>query len=152
MPIPVYFKEAWTCNTRYYLIEPNWTTLQLSIFLKNKILVDFEIDHYEIVEAGQNIEGLPSESAPALNISNNILLNNLFDNLSNTAFYIRRISDSSRNTNLIEENSECVICFTENETYNYFGCRHNLCNHCFGQCITISHNRCPICRQNLTNI
>ena len=95
MSISIYFKEAWTTNTRFYMIDPNWTTLELNTFLKNKILTDFNIDEYEIVEAGQSIEGIPSECAPSLNISNNILLTNLFNNLSNTAFYIRRIINTT---------------------------------------------------------
>ena len=94
MSISVYFKEIFTTNTRNYLVDPNWSTSELNDMLKNRIPVDFNIDSYEIVETCQHIEGIPAEYAPALAISDNILLRNLFGNFEYTAFYIRRVIDN----------------------------------------------------------
>jgi hypothetical protein len=155
MLVPVYFKEIFTTNTQNYLVDPNWSTSDFKNILKSNIINDFNIFDFEIVEAGQTVNNMASEYAPAINISDNIKLKNLFGNLKSTSFYIRRINEIENNiinNNNDNEIVECILCCDNNITNNYFGCIHNLCNNCYIECLHINHNRCPYCRQNLVNI
>ena len=53
--ISVYFKEAWTCNTKYYSVYPSWTFGQLVTELFSIIASDFNIEprQLEFVPFGQ---------------------------------------------------------------------------------------------------
>jgi hypothetical protein len=153
MLVSVYFKEIFTSNIKNYLVDPNWSTSDFKNILKSYIIRDFDIDEFELVEAGQIINNMASEYAPAINISDNIKLKNLFGNFEHTSFYIRRINEIVNDINMHNnEIVECMLCYTNNITNNYFGCIHNLCNTCYIECLNINHNRCPYCRQNLVNI
>ena len=46
--ISVYFKQAWTCNTKYYSVCPSWTCGQLVTRLNFIIAADFNIDPSQI--------------------------------------------------------------------------------------------------------
>ena len=90
-PVNVYFKEAWTENTKVYKIYPDWTLNQFRDTLKPIIAQDFNLapDAFEIVEAGKNA----GENDQALAQSNDIRLQDLFNFNSNCnlVFYIRRL-------------------------------------------------------------
>lgn len=91
----IYFKLAYTCQTKIYDINPNISVKNFIEEIKNKARNDFHLENdedIEIVEAGQYIRnGQPSEEAPAL-VNSNIPMINLYGyRLKNTAFYIRII-------------------------------------------------------------
>ena len=86
-PISVRFKKVFTTNVKYYMINPDWTTQQFREFIKPYVLIDFEIENFDIVEAG-----LPhSEYASPIRISNNIKIREMFENFDSLTFYIRDI-------------------------------------------------------------
>ncbi len=88
-PVYVYFKEAWTTNTKTYLIYPDWTLNQFRDALKPLVSIDFDLesDAFEFVLVGQP-EG---ENGLSLTQSNNIKLKDLWTQELNVAFYIRRL-------------------------------------------------------------
>jgi hypothetical protein len=163
MDVELNFKEIYTANTQKYLVNQNWSTYDLKNNLVSKIMEDFNItqnEDFEIVESGQYVQGIPPELAPSLNISNNIILRDLFNNLKNTSFYIRKIVLNAVNiitpittiiTNLIDirpNYQECMVCWSsDNITHQSFGCTHYICNECNNQCIYTNNNRCPCCRR-----
>jgi hypothetical protein len=84
-PISARFKKVYTTNVKYYMINPDWTTQQFYEFIKPYVLIDFELGHFDIVEAG-----LPmSERDNPIRISNNIKIREMFNNLDSLTFYIR---------------------------------------------------------------
>ena len=69
----VYFKEAFTTNTKYYNIKINWTIEQFLGIVKEWIIQDFNLDDrnypnysINIIEMNQEIPGVKSEDAPRL--------------------------------------------------------------------------------------
>ena len=84
--ISIYFKEAWTDNTKYYLINPIWNQEQLYTYLKPFILTNFNISDFEIVEMGQIL----MENAPSINLGDT-LLEQKYGNPLQVSFYIRRV-------------------------------------------------------------
>ena len=84
--ISIYFKEAWTSNTKYYLINPIWNQEQLYAYLKPFILSHFNIANFEIIEMGENL----AENAPPINIGN-VLLGQKYGAGLEVSFYIRRL-------------------------------------------------------------
>jgi hypothetical protein len=146
--ISIPFKEINTGNIHNYLVNPLWTTHDFKNIIKTKINTDFHIsmNQFEIVEAGQNIEGVPAELAPAIPISDTIRINELFTyDIKYTAFYIRKINyyltiknnkyneetldnkhdDKKTIHNEQDEKEECTICYTlesDSAIYKIFGC------------------------------
>ena len=89
-----YFKLAYTCQTKYYTVNPNSKISEFINDIKTRARVDFNINNdedVEIVEAGQfdNINGRNAEMAPALQPSEYTLKDLYEHNYKNTAFYIR---------------------------------------------------------------
>lgn len=69
--VTVYFKEAFTTNTKYYNIKINWTIEQFLGIVKEWIIQDFDLDDrnypnysINIIEMCQEIPGVRSEDAP----------------------------------------------------------------------------------------
>lgn len=69
--VTVYFKEAYTTNTKYYNIKINWTIEQFLGIVKEWIIQDFNLDDrnysnysINIIEMCQEIPGVKSEDAP----------------------------------------------------------------------------------------
>ena len=69
--ITVYFKEAFTTNIKYYNIPIKWNIEQFINIVKEWIIEDFDLgsrnyDNYSlnIIEMGQEIQGIKSEDAP----------------------------------------------------------------------------------------
>ena len=57
--IEVYFKLAWTTQTKMYMLDPNWTISNFKNIIKTKILTDFNVMQYELVDTMQRqIEGM----------------------------------------------------------------------------------------------
>ena len=88
-PIPVYFKEAWTTNTKTYLVYPDWTLNQFRDAFKPLVAIDFhmEPDAFEFVLVGQP----GSENGDPCPQSNEIKLKELWTSELMIAFYIRRL-------------------------------------------------------------
>jgi hypothetical protein len=86
-PISIRFKKVFTTNVKYYMVNPDWTTQQFYEFIKPYVLIDFELERFDIVEAGLPL----SERAAPIRISNNIKIREMFANLDSLTFYIRDI-------------------------------------------------------------
>ena len=110
--IKLYFKQVYTCKTKEYRVNYNYTLAQLYDYITPKAFSDdFGIDQnsykIEIVEAGQfdNVNGRDAELAPALDPNEEITLRNKYgDDIKHKAFYIRPvlISRSRRNVLRLE--------------------------------------------------
>ena len=95
--IKLYFKQVYTCKTKEYRVNYNYTLAQLYDYITPKAFSDdFGIDQnsykIEIVEAGQfdNVNGRDAELAPALNPNSDTTLREKYgDNIKHKAFYIR---------------------------------------------------------------
>ena len=91
-----YFKLAYTCETRYFLVDPNISITTFISSIKVLILEHIDIspnEDIEIVEAGHpnNINGRDAELAPALEPSD-FTISQLYQyKYKYTAFYIRKI-------------------------------------------------------------
>ena len=87
-PISVYFKEAYTANTKHYLVYPDWTLYQFETALKPLITIDFAIesDTFVLVLMGQPC-GENGDPIPQLD---GIKLADLWEPELNIGFYIRR--------------------------------------------------------------
>jgi predicted nuclease with TOPRIM domain len=46
----------------------------------------------------------------------------------------------------------CPICLEDSKSFVTLECKHNLCLHCFQQCISHNLVRCSICRKNIHQI
>jgi nitric oxide synthase oxygenase domain/subunit len=112
--IELYFKQVYTCKTKVYPININYTVAQLYEFITAKAFSDdFAINSnsykIEIVEAGQydNVNGRDAELAPALEPNSDTTLRQKYgDNIKHKAFYIRpklfiTIPDSPTNDEMI---------------------------------------------------
>lgn len=90
-PIPIYFKKAWSTNTKTYLVYPDWTLNQFRDALKPLIAIDFNLnldnESFELVHMGQ-LEGENGNTFPQ---SNEIKLKDLWSSQLNIGFYIRII-------------------------------------------------------------
>jgi hypothetical protein len=43
---------------------------------------------------------------------------------------------------------ECIICFDETDSFNFFPCKHKVCTVCF-PLLVANTNRCPLCNQRI---
>lgn len=93
----LYFKLAYTCQTKTYRINTNWTIKEFLDYVRLRTRRDFDFndnDIIDIVEAGHpdNCNGNDAELAPAIDDStddnNNITVKAKFTN--QTAFYVRK--------------------------------------------------------------
>jgi len=94
-----YFKLAYTCQTKIYLVRPNITISQFIDDIKLRARSDFDLtdnEDIEIIVAGQyeNVNGRDAELAPALQPSNTLLSQFYRNNHMNTSFYIRKIPNN----------------------------------------------------------
>ena len=85
-PIPIYFKEALTTNTKNYLVYPDWSFNQFINALAPMIAIDFGFDAFDLVLVGQ--EG--DENGEALMPLIDMKIVDLLSQTINIAFYIRR--------------------------------------------------------------
>ena len=84
--ISTYFKEAWTSNTKCYLINPIWNQEQLYAYLKPFILTDFNISAFVIIAMGEKL----AENALPINLGDALLEQKYGPHLE-VSFYIRRL-------------------------------------------------------------
>jgi len=126
----LYFKHVTTGETKMYMVNALWTIKQFMIIITRKIIKDFNVEVFELVEVGQS---RMEQSEPL--IESDELLCHCFGNELNVAFYIRP-SDGVR---------DCVICYDMLPIItHYFACSHIICHTCMGEW---SRHICPICRR-----
>jgi hypothetical protein len=152
----VNFKEVWTTNICQLQIDPYWTMTQFIESIKSDISRAFNSNDFEIVEAGQYTPGIPSEAAPALQITDMILKDKWKEDLS-VSFYVRRRNfDYPQLQNLnIRRNintssrlvGDCPICLETLQLISRNGCSHSVCSDCHRRCQQVNYNICPLCRQ-----
>jgi hypothetical protein len=112
--VEIYFKQVYTCKSKVYPVNVDYTLSQFHEFITVKAYSDdFGINpnsyKIEIVEAGQfdNVNGHHAELAPALNENSDTTLREKYgDRIQRTAFYIRpklfiTIPDSPTNDEMI---------------------------------------------------
>jgi hypothetical protein len=86
-PVPIYFKESFTTNTKIYYVYPDWTLYQFESALKPLIAIDFAIETaFVLVLMGQPC-GENGDPIPQLD---GINLADLWEPELNIGFYIRR--------------------------------------------------------------
>jgi hypothetical protein len=85
-PVPIYFKEALTNNTKIYLVYPDWTFEQFINALSPMIAIDFGFNAFDLVLVGQ--EG--DENGAVLQPLIDMKIVDLLSQTINIAFYIRR--------------------------------------------------------------
>jgi hypothetical protein len=94
--VTVYFKEAYTTNTKYYNIKINWTISQFLGIVKEWIIQDFNLDDRDyqnysinIIEMCQEIPGVNSEDAPKMEEEQITYYNKFINNNKWPGFYIK---------------------------------------------------------------
>ena len=94
--VTVYFKEAFTTNTKYYNIKINWTIEQFLGIVKEWIIQDFNLDDrnysnysINIIEMCQEIPGVKSEDAPKMEEEQTTYYNKFIINNKWPGFYIK---------------------------------------------------------------
>lgn len=163
----IYFKVARTELTAEYPIDIHQSVEEMIVGVKPLILRDFQLPNVEIVDTNNGYD-LYAEDGPALVPSNETLYEKYGDLVYNKAFYIRPITDSNDDNNIIPESLEsqenlvaesapvhsspvrrCVICMTTEPNMLLGPCNHLcVCQDC-GSSPTI-HN-CPVCRVAIRN-
>ena len=86
-PVPMYFKEALTNNTKIYLVYPDWSFKQFVYALGPIIAIDFGFNDFDLVLVGQ--EG--DENGAALQLLTDTQIVDLLSQNINIAFYVRRL-------------------------------------------------------------
>ena len=96
----LYFKLAYTCETKTYAFNPSITVRKFINVTKRNVRSDFAVrqnEDVEIVETGQydNVNGKDAEKAPALE-PNDLTLEEMFGNRQTApSFYIRIVPIAS---------------------------------------------------------
>ena len=85
-PVPVYFKETLTANTKMYLVYPDWSFDQFINSLAPMIAIDFGFNAFDLVLVGQ----AAAENGDALMPLIDMKIVDLLSHDINIAFYIRR--------------------------------------------------------------
>ena len=84
-PLTIRFKLVYTTSIRFYTVCPDWTTRELYTFIRPYVSIDFELENFDIVLAGQS----ESEEAEALRVSSNIRISHFMSGLDGETMYIR---------------------------------------------------------------
>jgi|688.fasta_scaffold941122_1 hypothetical protein len=84
----IYFKLAWTTETKYYRVNKYWTMRRFLDTISPLIELDFRLEQgqFELVEMGA------SENAEAIVIEETETLESMYGPNVNVSFYIRQIS------------------------------------------------------------
>ena len=140
--VNVYFKLVYSSRDPIrYQVDPWWKIDDFINIMKTNIIRDFGIENFELVEAGQNIESGRLEEGVALDRHEPASLREKYGESLNVSFYIRPIY-----TNQNVNTTECMICFENAQTINYYTCSHPMCMNCIHNCLQNSIRSCPACR------
>jgi hypothetical protein len=149
------FKLAYSQQTRSYYVDPRWKIEDFFNIMKSRIIRDFHIEQFDLVDAGQNTSSGRPEEGLKLNRYEPICLAAKYGENVNVSFYIRPVNDTmeneavvpTTNTNRNATNvSECIVCFEELPSIRYYICGHNMCTTCLNNCIYNNIRSCPMCR------
>ena len=96
--VNIYFKEAWTCNTKSYPVYTGWTFGQMMDALSRFIASDFHIEHcvLRIVPFGQPL----GEKGLAIDIYGtftSVQIRDYWDSTLNMGFYVTRADEEYYN-------------------------------------------------------
>ena len=150
-PCSVNFKEVWTSHIYQLVIDPRWTITQFIEHISPHISREFGTNDFDIVETGQNKDGIPSEEAPGIELSN-IILKDKWSEKLNVSFYVRRkniVNTPLQNTNIsVNPNliQECPVCLDLRHLIGRVGCLHRVCADCNNMCLSLNYTICPVCR------
>jgi hypothetical protein len=152
-PVPIIFKEVWTTHTHIFFLNPEWTITQFMFIIKPYVAIAFDTNHFDIVETGQKIPGIPSEAAPKLEPSDMKLREKWGQNMQvSLSFYIRRRNhnypelENYKINTLVQD--DCPVCLETVLVSNRYSCIHSICTNCYDSCVQRNYFICPICRQN----
>jgi len=92
--VNIYFKEAWTCNTKSYLVYTAWTFGQMMTALSRFIARDFHIDYciLRIVPFGQP-QGEKGDAIDIYGTFTDVQIREYWDSTLNMGFYVKRADD-----------------------------------------------------------
>jgi len=139
-------KLVYTQCVYTYQVDPNWKLNDFWNILKSRLMRDFEIEEFELVEAGQNMSNGIAEEGLAFNKNENIRLREKYGPTINVSFYIRPIRRESPQQSRVEE---CIICYENTNNYSNryrYRCNHPICSTCIRECNQHSIDCCPMCR------
>lgn len=161
-------------------ICPNWTLTEFIEKVKYEVQsgrYDFldDIRDFVIIPTGQNTVNA-EDGKPLENNDNIILSKKFYGDLNTVAFYIKPISGSIRNNEIIQDYQmlqfpryrnvyisdyclpiryydipiNCCICLENKIKYfGLSGCSHDICNECYIHCFNTMNLRCPLCREGI---
>jgi hypothetical protein len=144
----IYFKVVFTDNTRSYQVDPNWSLDDFWNITKSRIIRDFNIDQYELVEAGQNVNNGLAEQGIAFDKNEPVRLCEKYGRNVNVSFYIRplNIFHTFQQEEIVEELPECAVCYNNIQLICPYICNHIICSNCYASCLNNSFLICPMCR------
>ena len=151
----VYFKAIHSGIRRQYPVDSKWSIDNFINIMKTRIIRDFHIEQFELIEAGQNTVSGRLEDGIALNRGEQTPLREKYGENMNVAFYIRPINYTSlvENTRTRTETrtntstiSECVVCLEQLPSVYYYDCGHPMCPTCLAGCLQNDIRYCPACR------
>ena len=145
----VYFKAIHSGIRKQYYVDPRWSIDNFINIMKTRIIRDFNIEQFELVEAGENTVSGRLEDGIALNRYEQTLLREKYGENMNVAFYIRPINYTRTNTSTI---NECVVCFEQLPSVYYYTCGHPMCLTCLAGCLQNDIRCCPMCRCTTTSV
>ena len=149
----VYFKMIYNNEmpARWYHVNPSWKIDNFINIMKTRIIRDFGLEQFELVEAGQNTPSGTAEDGISLDRNESVSLKDKYGESLNVAFYIRPlhlIPMQHINTNI---NVECMVCFENKPLILYYTCSHAMCRECIDNCLRNSIYNCPMCRCSQIN-
>jgi len=141
----IYFKLIYSHGIQIE-IDPNLRMCDLNEYIKPKILDEYNIENYVIVEAGLSL----GENHCPIDETEQITFKNKYNMNIDVAFYIRPLISSdpshSNESTLCSDESSCPICFENAEQPINLVCGHIFCHSCISSWVTFGRNSCPMCR------
>jgi hypothetical protein len=144
--ISITFKEVFTCNSREYLLNPEWSLEELYRNIGPQISNDYGINQndLELIDTCNSyviFKGLPVETYPALPKTNTLLKELWGSEMKYLAMYIRK-----RDNTLPREEGRCMVCLENQILEPYYQCSHRMCCLCYSNCLLNNRRTCPVCR------
>ena len=145
--------------TYYYDVDFSNNIHNLMNNINYNIKCDFGLSKFELIPHQFGEDGLDIKQHMINQYSSNYERVSIGEVItSDTGFYVRPVSVTEEDMNLIREIQErilyyqtCPVCFTRRHMWRHFACEHEICYHCY-----ISWNSrmereerattCPICR------
>jgi len=154
LSVPISVKEVYTCNSREFHVNPNWTISQFIQTIIPLISSAFNIstDILELVESGQ-YNGSRPELHTAL-AGSDVRMKDKWGPKLDVAFYVRRKNIVYVEPAIITNNplhcvyEDCPVCLENRRVFQRYGCVHRICDGCFQNCLSSDYIICPVCRHS----